>query len=54
MVERYSNRALRPQIEDQSLPVNWVREGNRLIPIPSGITVRIGRDPLAGRDEGQR
>lgn len=54
MHERYSDRALRPQIEDQSVAVSWHREGNRLTPIPVGATVRIGRDPLATRDEGQR
>lgn len=54
MHENYHDRMLRTRIEDQSVTVNWVREGNRLIPIPSGVTVVIGRDPLATRSAGQR
>ena len=54
MQDGYDNRMLRMRIEDQSVTVNWVREGNRLIPLPVGLTVRIGRDPLATREQFQR
>lgn len=54
MIEGYSDRSLRARVVDESVKVHWVREGNRLIPIPSGFTVRIGRDPLATPDEDRR
>lgn len=53
MSEGYSDRSLRARVVDESVTVHWVREGNRLIPI-SSVTLRIGRDPLVTRDEGQR